>query len=66
MNNLENTQGSWMVCSSGDEQVNQQGFLQAISQVKVLENWKEPTKEGFLDFFKCTVSCGMLERYSGR
>ena len=32
-----------------------------ISRVNVLENWKEPTKEGFLDFFRCAVSCGALD-----
>ena len=46
---------------SGDEQVNRQGFLEEISQVEVLENWKESPKEDFLDFFKCTVLCGVLD-----
>ena len=49
---------------SGDKQVNRQGILQAISQVKALEDWKELSKEGFLDFFTCTVSCGVLEGIS--
>ena len=50
-----------MVCSSDDMQVNRQEALQVISQVNVLEKQKELSKEGFLDFFTCTVLCGALE-----
>ena len=45
---------------SSDRWVNRQGFSWEISQVEMLENWKESPKEDFLDFFKCTVSCGAL------
>ena len=63
---LEIWQVNDLECLSGDGQVNLQGFLQAISQVKVLENWKEPPKDDFLDFFKCTVSCGATRRCLSR
>ena len=32
-----------------------------ISQVNVLEDWQDLSKEGFLDFLVCTISCGVLE-----
>ena len=61
-NRLECTWVLLMDCLSGDDQMNQQGFSLGISQVEMWENWKEPTKEGFLDFLECTVLCGSTSR----
>ena len=44
-------------CVLENIQVNRQGFLQGITQEEMQENWKEPTNEGFLDFFKCAILC---------